>query len=196
MKKLIIVTLALAFCLPAYAELLIFQTTTTGNQLNVENAGIEKKRERGYLVIDADLSNSDAVVVNEAYHLRYETRDEIKIQYTTFFDPENVELILVNQGAGSSKKMMIRCFDETTGTYTVAFGTATIKDIGGLQRYTASSVSGSAVWRELDFRTGSASFKLRLNMAATKLANTEGKTAEEVLEEYEIALTAKGYNPE
>jgi hypothetical protein len=90
--------------------------------------------------------------------------------------------------------MVIRWFDDPTGTYTVVCGTATLKDIGGLLRYTAVSVSGNSVWRELDFRTGSGGIRLRLDIKATRL--NQGKSAADITAEYENMLTAKGYSPE
>jgi hypothetical protein len=182
---------AIAFCLPAQAEILIFQTTTSGQQFGVENRIVEKKSERGYFVIDADLSNPDSIIINEAYHLHYELKAKAKTQYTTILDRENIELILVDNG--KSKTTVLRWFDDPTGTYTVVYGTATLKDIGGLQRYAASSSSGNIVWREQDFRTGSGSIKLKLDINATKTANLQDKSAIQVIDEYEQMLIAKGY---
>jgi len=194
MKKLIILTLALAFCLPAYAELFVFQTTTTGQQLDVQGKIVERKQERGYFVINADLSNLDSVTVAEAYYLHYENKAGAKTQYTTILDSNNMELILVNRAR--NKTLVIRWFDDPTGTYTLALGTATLKDIGGLQRYVATSFLGNSVWREQDFRTGAGTVRLRFNIPATRTANVEGKTAEDVIGEYELAMQAKGYNAE
>lgn len=194
MKYLIVLILALAFCLPTNAELLVFQTGTGGQQLDVENKIVEKKGERGYLVIDADLSNPNSVTVNEAYYLHYEKKAGNKIQYTTILNPDNMEIILVNYSR--YKKMVLRWFDDPTGTYTVVFGTATLKDIGGLWRYTATSIGGCSVWREQDFRTGFAVVRVRLDIKATKLANLSSQTAVSIIEEYSRTLETLGYNPE
>jgi len=194
MKRLIVVMVALAFCLPARAEILIFCTSTSGQQLNVESKIVESKSERGYLVINADLADTDSVTVSEAYHLHYEKKDGGKIQYTTILSTEDVELILVNYG--SKKKMVLRWFDDYTGTYTAVYGTAAMKDIGGLQRYAASSVSGYSVWKQQDFRTGSGKITLRLDIRATKLANTAGSTVENIVEGYSQMLETKGYSSE
>jgi hypothetical protein len=182
---------SIAFCLPAQAEILIFKTTISGQQFDVENNITEKKSECGYLVIDAELANPDSIIINEAYHLHYEMKMKVKIQYTTILDPENMELILVNNG--KSKTMVLRWFDDPTGTYTVVYGTATVKDIGDIKQYTASSSSGSIVWREQDFRTGSGSIKLKLDIKATQIANLQNKPATQVIDEYEEMLIAKGY---
>jgi hypothetical protein len=194
MKRFIAIMITLAFCLPAQAEILIFKTATTGQQFDIENKLLERKKEGGYFVIDADLSNPDSVSVNEAYHLHYETRAGNKIQYTTILG--DVEVILIDAGKG--KKMVLRYFDEPTGTYMVVYGTATLKDIGSLRRYVAGSLSGHDVWRQQDFRTGSGSIRLRLDINASRTANTTpGKTAMQIIDEYEQTLeTTKGYIPE
>ncbi len=192
MKYSVILTLAIAFHIPVYAETLIFQTATSGQQLNVENKVGEKIKERGYFIIDADMSNSDSIVVNAAYFLHYTKQGTSKIQYTTILNPDNIEIILAD--SGKSKIMLIRWFDDPTGTYTVVSGTANLKDIGGLLRYVALSVKGSSVWREIDFRTGSGGLKLRLDIKATILH--QGISASAIIAEYENMLTAKGYNPE
>jgi hypothetical protein len=194
MKYTIVLTLAIAFCLPAYADVLVFQTSTSGQQLDVENKIVEKKSERGYLVINADLSNPNSVSVNEAYHLHYEKKAGNNIQYTTILDPGNMEIILVNYSR--SKKMTLRWFDDPTGTYTAVFGTAALKDIGGFSRYISSSLSGNIVWREQDFRTGSGTIRVRLDISATKLANSTSQTAVSIIEGYSLALASKGYNAE
>ena len=191
MRHLIVIIVAFAFCLSAQAETLIFQTTTGGQQFKVADKIVEKKSERGYLVINADLANPDSVTVNEAQYLHYEKRGSDKIQYTTLLNSNNVELILVDIGKG--KKMVLRWFDDPTGTYTVVYGTAALKDIGGLQRYVSSSLSGNSVWREIDYRTGSGSIKLKLDAKATVAANTQGMTVEEIINSYEQELEAKGY---
>jgi hypothetical protein len=196
MKRLTVIMVILAFCLPARAEILIFQTSTKGRQLDVASKIVEKKSERGYLVIDVDLSNTDSVTINEALYLHYETKAGSKIQYTTILNTDNVELILVNYG--KNKAMVVRWFDDDTGTYTVVYGTATMKTIGtGLQRYTASTLSGNSVWRQVDYRTGSGTVKLKLDSKATNLANnTPGTTVETVIEAYSLILQTKGYSSE
>jgi hypothetical protein len=191
MKTLFILALLVAFCLPASAELLVFQTITTGQQFDVENKIVEKKKERGYLVINADLSNTSSVIVSEAYHLHYEKKAGVKIQYTTILNAADVELILVD--FGKNKKMVLRWFDDPTGTYTVVQGTTAIKDIGGLQRYAPGSLSGHAVWREVDFRTGSATVKFKFDLKTSQLANTQDKSATDIIDEYEQLLIQKGY---
>ena len=74
MRYMIAIIVALAFCLPARAEILVFKTSTSGQQFDVANKIVEKKKESGYLVIDADLANPDSVVVNTVYYLHYETK--------------------------------------------------------------------------------------------------------------------------
>jgi hypothetical protein len=117
----------------------------------------------------------------------------MKVRNTT--KPSDMEIILVDNGKG--KKMTLRCFDETTGTYMVVYGNASVKDMGGIQRYAASSLSGSSVWRQVDYRTGSGSIKLKLDIKATKLANTTpGKTIAQIIEGYSLTLVTKGYSAE
>ena len=196
MKRLTVITVILALCLPARAEILVFQTSTSGKQLDVENKIVEKKSERGYFVIEADLSNPDSVTISDALFLHYEQKAGNKVQYTTILNTDYMELILVN--SGKNKQMVLRWFDNDTGTYTVVNGTAAMKTIGAdLQRYTASSLSGSSVWRQVDFRTGSGSVKLKLDAKATNLANnTEGITVEAIIEAYSQVLETKGYSSE
>ena len=162
MRYMIAIIVALAFCLPAHAELLVFKTSTSGQQFDVTNKVVENKKESGYLVINANLANPDSIVVNTVYFLHYETKaNKQKIQYTTI--PGDVELILVTDSKGK-KKMILRSFDETTGTYMVVYGDAKLKDIGGgIQRY-VGNLGGSGVWIEPDFRTGSGSIKLSLDI--------------------------------
>jgi hypothetical protein len=192
MRYMIAIIVTFAFCLPARAEILIFQTSTSGQQFLVADKIIEKKSERGYLVIDADLANPDSVVVNTVYHLHYETKAGKKVQYTTI--PGDVELIMITYNKG--KKIILRYFDETTGTYMVVYGNASLKDIGGIQRY-VGNMSGNSVWREQDYRTGSGGIKLNLDIKATKLANTTpGKTITQIIEGYSQTLITKGYSAE
>ena len=191
MRYIIAIIVALAFCLPARAEILVFKTSTKGQQLDVANKIAETKKESGYLVIDADLANPDSVVVNTVYCLHYETKAGHKIQYTTI--PGNVEIIMVAYGKG--KMMLLRSFDNTTGAYMVVCGKASSKDIGGIWRY-VGNLSGNSVWIEPDFRTGSGSIKLSLDTKATKLANTTGQTITQIIEGYSTMLITKGYNAE
>jgi hypothetical protein len=186
----IIVTLAL--CLPAKAEILVFKTATDGQQLDIANKVVEKKKEGGYLVINADLSNTNNVTISEVQYLHYETKAGTKIQNTTV--PSEVEIIMTDNG--KSKKVILRCFDGTTGTYIVVNGNALLKDIGGISRYIAGSLSGSCVWRQVDFRTGSGSTKLAIDIKATQTANIQQKTVANIIEGYSQTLTAKGYSAE
>jgi hypothetical protein len=193
MRYLIAIIVTLAFCLPAQAEILAFKTATSGQQLDVATKAIEKKKEGGYLVINANLSNTASITVSEAQYLHYETKAGRKIQNTTI--PSDMEIILVDNG--KSKKMILRCFDATTGTYIVVNGTAVLKDIGGIQRYTAGSLNGSSVWQQVDFRTGSGTTKLAIDIKTTQLANTQNKTVSQVIQSYELTLEqTKGYTPE
>jgi hypothetical protein len=194
MRYMIAIIVALAFCLPAHAEILVFKTSTSGQQFDVTNKIVETKKESGYLVIDADLLNPDSVVVNTVLHLHYETKagSKSKIQYTTILS--NVELIMVT--TSKSKMMLLRSFDETTGAYMVVYGKVSLKDIGGISRY-VGNLGGNNVWIQPDFRTGSGSIKLSLDIKATKLANTApGQTITQVIEGYSEALRIKGYSGE
>jgi hypothetical protein len=192
MKYTITIIVILAFCLPAHADILVFKTATTGQQLDVANKIVEKKKEGGYLVINANLSNTNSITVSEAQYLHFETKAGMKVQYTTI--PSDVDIIMVDYGKG--KKMILRCFDISTGTYIVINGNALLKDIGGILRYAAANLSGSSVWQQLDFRTGSGTTKLLLDTMATKTANLENKTVESMIDGFSQSLTAKGYNAE
>ncbi|MBN2019430.1 MAG: hypothetical protein JW749_04325 [Sedimentisphaerales bacterium] len=189
MKHVTLILLALAFCLPAQAEILVFKTTTSGQQFDVGNNLISSKKEGGYLVINADLSNPDNIVVSEAQHLHYEKWAGNPTQNTTLVN--DVEILLIDTNKG--KQMLLRCFDDTTRRYMVSYGKASLKDIGNIQRYIAGSLKGNDVWKLLDFKTGSANIKLRLDLKATKNANIEGKTVSEIIGEYEELLEQKGY---
>lgn len=193
MRYMIAIIVALAFCLPAHAELLVFKTSTSGQQLDVTNKVVETKKESGYLVIDAALANPDSIVVNTVYYLHYETKSGRKIQYTTI--PGDVELVVVTDSKGK-KKMILRSFDGDTGAYMVVYGSVSLKDIGGISRY-VGNLSGNGVWIEPDFRTGSGSIKINLDIKATKLANTTpGKTITQIIEGYSQTLITKGYSAE
>lgn len=193
MRYLVSIIVILAFCVPVRAEILIFSTSTGGQQFDVANKTVEQKKESGYLVIDADLSNPNSVTVSETQYLHYETKAGRKIQYTTL--PSDAELILVDYGRG--KKMILRFFDDTTGTYMVLYGNAYLKDIGGLSRYTALALGGNNVWRLQDYMTGSGNVRMTLDLKATKLANTQSKTVTQLIESYEQILEqTKGYMPE
>lgn len=192
MKKLIVLVIMSALCLPANAEVLVFQTTTSGQQLNIPNQVVTKKSDHGYLVLDVDMSNLASIIVNEAYHLTYVSKAGVKTQATIILDPQNVEMILATNN-GSSTKMILRWFDNPTGTYTVASGSAKSTDIGGVKQTIATSASGSSVWRLLDYMTGYSSMTLRLDAKDTKSANSLSKTALDVLESLSLLLESKGY---
>ena len=190
MRYLIATIVTMALCLPTQAEILIFKTATVGQQLDVSNKVVEKKKESGYLVINADLSNTNNITVSEAQYLIYGINAGMKAQNTTM--PSDVQIIMVDSGKG--KKMILRCFDATTGTYIVVNGNASSKDIGsGIPRYVAGSLSGDSVWQQADFRTGYGSFKLALDLKATMTANAQSKTVVSVIGEYSTALSNKGY---
>ena len=55
---------------------------------------------------------------------------------------------------------------------------------------------GNCVWRELDFRTGSGSIRVWVNITATKAANVSIRLAESIIEGYSQALVKQGYNAE
>ena len=192
MRYMIAIIVTLAFCLPSQAEILVFKTATTGQQLDIANKVVEKKKEGGYLVINADLSNTNNVTISEVQYLHYETKVGARVQNTTV--PSDVEIIFTD--SGKSKKIILRCFDETTGTYILVNGTALLKDIGGISRYVAGSLNGNCVWRQVDFRTGSGGTKLAIDIKATQTANLQHKTVENVIEEYSKTLTARGYSGE
>jgi hypothetical protein len=192
MKSLIAIIVTLVFSLPVKAEILIFKTATKGQQLNVASKTVEKKSESGYLVINADLSNTSNITISEAQHLTYEKVAGIQSQNTTIMDTSSIEIILADYG--KTKKMTLRYFGAARGVYETAFGNTKLKDIGnGLLRYVPSGLSGSSVWREPDFRTGSGTFNLILDIKATQSANTQGKTVTEVIEAYSQTIAAKGY---
>jgi hypothetical protein len=193
MRYLISIMVAFAFCVPVRAEILIFKTSTGGQQFDVANKVVEQKKESGYLVINADLSNPNSVTVSETQFLHYETKTGRKIQYTTL--PSGAELILVDYN--KSKKMILRLFDDTTGTYMVLNGNASLKDIGGLSRFIATGLSGNDVWQQQDYMTGSGSIRMTLDLKATKSANIQSKTVTQLIESYEQLLEqTKGYIPE
>ncbi len=195
MRYLITAALALAFCLPAQADILILRTKTGGRQFDSGEEILLKKKEYGYLVIDGDLADPYNVTLNEVYHLHYEKTAEGKTQYTTILDTDEVELIMIDYGA--KKKMVLRYFDDVAGTYQVVFGNAASKDIGGIQRYVAGGLKGQVVWKLQDFITGSGNVRLKLDIKATKQANEENKTAFQVINEYEQMLEqTKGYTTE
>jgi hypothetical protein len=193
MRYLISIIVAFAFCVPVRAEILIFKTSIGGQQFDVANNVVEVKKESGYLVINADLSDPNSVTVSETQFLHYETKTGRKIQYTTL--PSDAELILANYGKG--KKMILRFFDDTTGTYMVLSGNASLKDIGGLSRFIAIGLSGNDVWQQQDYMTGSGSIRMMLDLKATKSANIQSKTVTQLIESYEQILEqTKGYIPE
>jgi hypothetical protein len=192
MKNLGVLVMVFALCLPAGAEVLVFQTSTSGQQLDIPNQVVSKKSDRGYLVLDVDMSNLASIIVNEAYHLTYGKTAGAKTQSTIILDPQNVEMILAANN-GSSVKMVLRWFDNPTGTYTVVSGSAKSTDIGGIQQTIAKSATGSSVWRLLDYMTGSSSISLKLDATDTKLANTQNQMALDVLESLSQLLESKGY---
>lgn len=193
MRYLISIIVAFAFCVPVRAEILIFKTSIGGQQFDVANNVVEVKKESGYLVINADLSDPNSVTVSETQFLHYETKTGRKIQYTTL--PSDAELILANYGKG--KKMILRFFDDTTGTYMVLSGNASLKDIGGLSRFIAIGLSGNDVWQQQDYMTGSGSIRMMLDLKATKSANIQSETVTQLIENYEQILEqTKGYIPE
>jgi hypothetical protein len=195
MKQLTVIMIMFALSVSARADILIFKTSTSGQQLDIANKVTGTEREQGYLIINADLSNPDGVTISEADYLHYQTKGAEKNQFTQLLDVNNVDMILVNSGK-SNKKMTLRWFDEPTGTYTVVYGVATSKDIGGFNRFAASSSGGHSVWRQVDFRTGSGSVRLSLDIKATRIANTQGKSVQDVISEYEQMLQLKGYSAE
>jgi len=193
MRYLISIMVAFAFCVPVRAEILIFKTHIGGHQFDVANNVVEVKKESGYLVINADLSNPNSVTISETQFLHYETKTGRKIQYTTL--PSDAELILVDYGRG--KKMVLRFFDDTTGTYMVLSGNASLKDIGGLSRFTAIGLSGNDVWQQQDYMTGSGSIRMTLDLKATRLSNIQSTTVTQLIENYgQILEQTKGYIPE
>jgi hypothetical protein len=193
MRYLVAFIVILALCLPARAEILIFKTVTSGQQLDVASKVIEKKSEGGYIVVDVDLSNTASIDVNEVKYLHYETKAGRKLQHTSI--PSDLQIIMVDSAKG--KKMILRCFDGISGSYVVVNGNAILKDVGGILRYTAGSLSGSSVWQQADFITGSGSTKLALDLKATQTANIQRKNVIEVIQAYEQTLEqTKGYIPE
>ena len=192
MRYLITIAVILSFCLSANAEILVFKTTISGQQFYTATKVVEKKTENGYLVINADLSNTNNVTVSEAQHLHYEKKAGSSIQNTTILEAGEIEIILADYG--NAKKMTLRYFDTDKGVYETAFGNTKLKDIGnGVMRYVPSSLSGHGVWKEPDFRTGSGAFKLMLDLKATQAANTKSKTVINIIDAYSQALEAKGY---
>ena len=185
----------LSLALSANADILVFKTSTSGQQLDVENKVLSKKSEHGYLVINADLSNPDSALVNEADYLHYEKKGTAKSQFTQLLDTNDVEIIIVNFSK-TSKKMVLRWFDQSTGSYSVVYGTATSKDIGGIIRYTPVSLLGNSVWRQVDFRTGSGSVKLTMDKLSTKNANLQGTSVQDVVSSFEQILQTQGYSAE
>ena len=199
MRRLILTVIALAFCLPAQAETLIFKTYIRGEQFNIENDIVERKKELGYLVMDVDLSDTNNVIINEAYHLHCEKKGREKTQYTTVLNIDEMELALLDYKR-NTKKMVLRIFDDLTGTYQNVYGTAKIRKLGkttDLRRYIATSLKGHCVWREQGFRTGSGYFVLRLDTRATMLANDQSQNIQTIIEGYEQLYYVKyGYELE
>jgi len=91
----------------------------------------------------------------------------------------------------------MRCFDSETGTYIVLTGTASLKDIGGIQRYVAAGMSGNSIWQQVDYFTGSCNMKLALDLKATKLANIQSQSVTQIITNYsQILEQTKGYTAE
>jgi DNA-binding beta-propeller fold protein YncE len=111
------------------------------------------------------------------------------------FAPDGKMTVVVEKYKG--KKMILRFFDDTAGTYMVLSGNASLKDIGGLSRFIAIGLSGNDVWQQQDYMTGSGSIRMMLDLKATKSANIQSKTVTQLIESYEQILEqTKGYIPE
>ncbi len=196
MKKVIVIMAVLACSLPVEAEILVFATSTSGQQFDIPGKKLEAKAEHGYMVLDVSLADVNNIVVNGAYHLHYEKKAGVKVQNTTIFDSNDVELTLVD--LGKTKRMVLQYFDSEDEAYKVVYGTARLTTIGGgLQRYVPGSLSGHGVWKQQDFRTGSGQLVLRLSITATRTANDQHASATDIIDAYEqTLLTKSGYSPE
>lgn len=192
MKKLVISLIVLTFCLPSYGEILVYKTTTNGFEFDLESETSARDRYNSYLVLDADLTEVD-IPVNDAQEVCYAKNGKYKQQWLG--DVNGLELIPVMDDSG--KMVILKVFNNNDEDYALAYGKADRRDIGaGKIPLVANRLKGHRVWH-LDGETaGSAQYRLTLDTRATKNANKEGKTASEIVADYQLMLNEKqGYMP-
>jgi hypothetical protein len=87
MKKLGILLVVLAICLPAYGYILVYKLTASGTSANFDNYPngwlLEKASGSGYLVLD--VNDEDANVLNDVQYIDYYT-DKVDNKPTKLYD--------------------------------------------------------------------------------------------------------------
>lgn len=192
MKKLVILLIAVVFCLPTYGEILVYKTTTNSFEFDLESETAARDRYNSYLVLDVDLTEVD-MPVDDAQEVCYAKNGKCKQQWLG--DVNGLELIPVMDD--SERMVILKVFNNNDEDYALAYGKADRRDIGASKiPLVANRLKGHRVWHLEDETAGSGQYRLTLDTRATKNANKEGKTASEIVADYQLMLNEKqGYMP-
>jgi len=189
MKFLAMSLIVLIFCLPTYAEILVYKTRASGTNTDFEDRTVQKEKISGYLVMEVDLADTDITVI-DAHEVCYGKFDGRKEQWLE--DMSNMEFKLVD--IGNKKQVVMKIFDDIGGAYKIGCGKSKATEIGaGEKKSVAKNLKGHCIWYLENEDAGSGTYKCKLDTKTTTGANLSAESASNLVISYSTMLAIKGY---
>jgi hypothetical protein len=184
MKKLVMVLVVLALCVPTYGYILVYKVTMSGTEAKLETDGTEgwllqKESGVGYLVLDVD--DDDPNVLYDVQFIDYFTEDHDKLYNMWVTGEEFTHSILPGlppKGKNIASINIDLSAESGTTLGGKLFGTVKSTDIGtGGKVDVATSLKGVFAWESYEDDTlaesGYGTVSLTLDSKWTKTANNE-----------------------
>ena len=198
--KLVFFVAIMAFCFPVQGEILVYSkslkcwTAAEGDEWSITNQSI-----RGFLVLEVTYDeNGDIDGIIHSYQVEYgrnNNGDKVYTEVEHNFDVvrivyrNRVEWVLVETDS-----------DDSGGEMTMVRGKAADSRIGNTDpNEVAKSLSGNRIGYWNDGGTEDlvmCEWSLRLKDDWTRWINEDGQTLDEALDDIELWLESRGYNPE
>lgn len=175
MRKLLLLVIVAAMCVPCYGGILVYKTSTSATVFTGDVKEVQK--DRGYLVLDVDF---DTQTVNSAQQVTYgDAEQETTVVSVEFSTPTG---FIVADYSGNDKDAIL-------------FGKATLTDIGlSGDETVAKSLKGSMLVGLGTADLGTGTYSAKLDTKMTKAANGVEDTIAEVVADIVASLEDK-YEP-
>ena len=199
LAKMVILLAVMAICLPVKGEILVYsKTLKCWEATEGENWDITKQTVKGYLVLDVTYNDDGEIeALNSAYQVEYgrnNSREKIYTEVEHNFDiirvvvRNRIEWVLVETDS-----------DDSGGEMTMVRGRAAYYRIGSTgPNEVAKSLSGNRLGYWNDGGTENlvmCEWSLRFKEDWTRWINEDEQTIGEALDNIELWLEARGYNP-
>ncbi|MGD0573396.1 MAG: hypothetical protein ABSB11_10320, partial [Sedimentisphaerales bacterium] len=104
MRKFLVLVFVAALCAPSYGSILVYKTAQTGTVLDITgSASLGKETEKGYLVIDVDLTTQ---TVNSAQQITYSGTTQEALAASVVFHNEVTGNMVVDYSSGNTNAVL------------------------------------------------------------------------------------------